>query len=191
MISKAIGFLTEFLNRHLKLTCGLDHDIVVASNLVNPDGSITENIQDKIVVSVINMEQETYMKSHNHYMTDGGDSFRKAAPPVHLNIHLLISANYNSKKYLEALKMLSSVITTLQSYPFFIKQEHPDMQDPLSKLTLEFMNLPVNELSNIWNGIGTKYVPSILYKMRIITLEDTKMRKEIPGITGLEGETES
>jgi hypothetical protein len=189
MISKAIGFLTGFLNRDLKLTCGLDHDIVVASSLVNPDGSITENIQNKIVLSVINMEHETYMKSHNHYMTDGGESFGKVAPPVNLNIYILVSANYDSENYLEGLKMLSSVITTFQSQPYFIKQEHPDMQEPLSKLTLEIMNLPVNEHSNIWSGIGAKYVPSILYKMRMITLADAKIRKEIPGITGLEGET--
>ena len=190
MISKALSFLTGFLNRELRMTYGLDSDLVVARNLTKMDGRVADNVNNKIVLSVINIEQETAVKSGFPTKAEGS-SRNKVNPPLHLNIYLLVSANFASNEYLEALRMLSAVIETFQASSYFTKQSHPEMSDPLEKLTLEIYNVPVNELSHIWSGIGAKYVPSTLYKMRMITLTDTKIRNEIPGVTGVEGETKS
>lgn len=191
MISKALTFLTDYLNQELKMAFGLDQDLVLASSLINPDGTIAENIENKIIISVINMEHETYMKSLSNYKTDGGNVLGKIGMPVYLNLYVLVSANYSSNNYLEAFKILSAVISSLQANPYFTKQENPGMQDPLTKLTLEIYNIPITELSHIWSGIGAKYVPSIVYKMRMITLQDDKIKKEIPAITGLGGDLKS
>ncbi|AVI50438.1 DUF4255 domain-containing protein [Pukyongia salina] len=191
MISKALSFLTKFLNQEISLKYGLDTDMVVPSSLTNPDGSIADNVHNKIVLSIINVEHETYVKSSGNFNVKTGNTYGKIAPPVHLNIYLLVSANFDSKNYLEALKMLSAVITVFQANPYFTSDVNPEMQEPLTKLTLEIMNLPVNELSHIWSGIGAKYVPSLLYKMRMITLSDERIKKQTPSIFGLEGKADS
>ncbi len=185
MITKALTFLTDFLNQAVKTSLGLDKNTVIASSLINPDGTIAENVENKVVISVINMEHETYRKSLDNYKKDGSNTYGKVAPPVYLNLYLLISANFDSDNYLEAFKRLSAVITALQANPYFTKQENPAMQSPLTKLTLEIFNIPITELSHIWSGIGAKYVPSIVYKMRMITIQEEVIKKEIPAITGL------
>ncbi len=185
MISKAISFLTDFLKRELKLTYALDHDVVVASNLTNADGSTVDRVQNRIVLSVINIEQETNMKSNETYKNVAGKTYDEIAPPIHLNIYLLVAANYESGNYLEGLKMLSSVTTIFQTHPSFTKNRNPDMEDPLTKLTLEPMNVPLNELNHIWSTIGVKYMPSLLYKIRTSSIADQKVKKEISAITGL------
>lgn len=188
MISETLTFVTDFLNREMKLRYGQDNDYVVSGGLINPDGSMNPKIESKIAVSIINLEHETTMKSNFNYTKDGNGGYGVIAPPVHLNIYLLISSNY-SGDYIEAYKMLSSVITILQANPYFSKQENPDMKDPLEKLTFEIYNLPINELSHIWSGIGAKYVPSIIYKVRMMAIQDNKIKKEVPGITGLGSST--
>lgn len=185
MIAKALTFLTDFLEKELQMSFHLDHKIVVPSSLINPDGSLTSNIENKIVVSVINLEHETFMKSIQNYKTDASGKFGKVAPPIHLNLYLLVSANYDSQNYLEANKMLSKVISVLQANPYFTRNDNPEMQEPLEKLTLEIFNLPINELSHIWGAIGAKYVPSLIYKVRMITIQEDKIKKEVPAITGL------
>jgi hypothetical protein len=190
MISKALSFLTGYLNRELRMTFGLDDDLVVASNLTKMDGRVADNVNNKIVLSVINIEQETSVKSGFPVKAQGSTK-KGIASPLHLNIYLMVSVNFASTEYLEALRMLSAVIKTFQASSLFTKQSHPEMSDSLEKLTLETYNIPVNELSHIWDGIGAKYIPSTLYKMRMITLTDTKIRNEIPGVTGVEGETKS
>lgn len=187
MISKALTFTSNFLNKEIKMNYGIDEDRVIVSSLINPDGSVSDNIENKIIISVINLEHETTVKSLNNYVSGNQNNFGKVAPPVYLNLYLLVSANYDSGNYLEALKMLSSVIGIFQSNTYFTKQLHPEMPAPLDKLTFEIYNLPINELSHIWSGIGAKYVPSILYKVRMITMQEDLITEEISGVSGLKG----
>lgn len=184
MISKALTFIADFLNHEIKMRRNIDEDRVVAGSLINPDGTVTENIENKIILSVINLEHETSVYSSGNYISDGNNSFGKVSPPVHLNLYLLVSANYDSGNYLEALKMLSTVIAVFQSNTYFTQQKNPTMESPLEKLTLEIFNLPINELSHIWSGIGAKYVPSIVYKVRMISIKEDLITKEITGISG-------
>lgn len=187
MIAKALTFLSDFLNREIKMTYGIDEDLVTVSSLINPDGTVTENIENKIIISVINLEHETTVKTMGQYTSGGSNNFGKTSPPVYLNLYLLVSANYDSGNYLEALKMLSTVIGIFQANTYFTKQKNPEMESPVEKLTLEIFNLPINELSHIWSGIGAKYVPSILYKVRMITIQEGLISKEVAGISGLHG----
>ena len=186
MIDKALIFITNELNKELKMAFGIDEDRVIASSLINPDGSLTENIENKVIVSVINVEHETAMGSMNQYLREGNE-YSKIAAPVYLNLYFLVSANYDSGNYLEAHKMLSAVIKMFQANPYYTRNSHPAMQLPLEKLTFEIFNLPINELSHIWSGIGAKYVPSIIYKVRMMTVQEEKITKQVPAITGLEG----
>lgn len=186
MIDKALTFITNELNKELKMAFSIDEDRVVASSLINPDGSVTENIENKVIVSIINIEHETGMGSMNQYLREGNE-YSKVAAPVYLNLYLLVSANYDSGNYLEANKMLSAVIKMFQANPYYTKNSFPSMQLPLEKLTFEIFNLPISELSHIWSGIGAKYVPSIIYKVRMMTVQEEKITKQVPGITGLDG----
>jgi len=189
MIAKTLTFITHLLNQELKMNFGFKDDRVVASSLVNPDGSMPNNAENKIVISLVNLEHETVMKSMGNYLTDGGKSYAKVAPSVKLNLYVLISANYDSSNYIEATKILSFIIGVLQANPYFTRQTNPELQAPVEKLTFEIFNLPINELSHIWSGIGAKYVPSIIYKVRMLTIQEDKIKKEIPGIGGLSGNT--
>ena len=188
MIAQALTFISGFLNKEIKTAYGIDEEKVVASSLINPDGSVTENIENKIVISVINLEHETTVKSLGNYAVGGGNSFGEKAPPVFLNLYLLVSANYDSGNYLEALKMLSTVIGIFQANTYFTRQDNPDMQSPVDKLTFEIFNLPINELSHIWSALGAKYVPSIFYKVRMLTMSEDVIRKEVSGVSGLHGD---
>jgi len=186
MISKALTFIADFLNHEIKMAYGIDENRVVLSSLISPDGTISDSIENKIVISVVNLEHETIVKSLNNYVSGDNNTFGKLAPPVYLNVYLLISANYNSANYIEALKMLSSVIGVFQANTYFTKERNPNMQLPLEKLTFEIFNLPINDLSHIWSGIGAKYVPSILYKVRMITIKEDLITREVSGLTGVQ-----
>ena len=114
-----IYILNIFLNKEIKMTYGINDERVIVGSLINPDGTVTENIENKIILSIINLEHETTVKSMQSYTRENGNSFIKKAPPVHLNLYVLVSANYDSGNYLEALKMLSSVIGVFQANTYF------------------------------------------------------------------------
>jgi hypothetical protein len=184
MIERAFVFIQNFLNREIKMQFGIDDDRVIADSLVNPDGTNADAVMNKVVVSLVNIEHET-TASANPYIPGKGNDFGKVPNPVFLNLYVLVAANYESGNYSEALKMLSAVIGIFQSNTYFTRSKNPEMPVALEKLTFEIYNLPVNELSHIWGGLGAKYVPSIIYKVRMITIQENKLLKEIPGVEGL------
>ena len=53
MISQALSFLSNYINKELKLSFGLTEDKVQASSLINPDGSVTDNIENKIKLKIV------------------------------------------------------------------------------------------------------------------------------------------
>ena len=183
MIDKALLFIQNYLNDELKKSLGTSKDFVVASSLVNPDGSVIAITQNKVVISIINLEHETFVKWQNNVRSDTGMTMGKVATPVFLNLYVLISSNHDN--YMEALKRLSTVIGAFQARPYFSSQDSPSMPAPITKLTLEIFNVPITELSHIWSGIGAKYVPSILYKMRMIAIQENQLLKEVPTVSGL------
>lgn len=185
MIDKALIFITGFLNRNLKMTYGLTDDIVVSGSLINLDGSVTDNIENKVVLSIINLEHEKTVKHGGGYIPDNQGRFSKVNPPVYLNLFLLISANYNSQNYLEAVKMLSSVIGFFQATTVFTSASHPDLDASIDRLTFEIYNIPIQELSHVWSGIGAKYVPSMIYKVRMVGIQKGQVQREVSAVSGL------
>lgn len=186
MIDSAINFITQFVNTKIRSIFDLNEDKVVASSLINPDGSVTDYIENKIIISLINIEHETYAKSPGTYVPIGNNQYGKIEQPVYLNLYLLFSANYTAKNYLEALKMLSAAIAILQSNQSFDITNNPDLDLSIRRLTLEIHNVPINELSHIWSGIGAKYVPSIIYKVRMIAIQQNLIKSTAAAITELD-----
>ncbi|MGY3791995.1 DUF4255 domain-containing protein [Aquimarina sp. 433] len=186
MLDKALLFITDYLNKNLKLTFGLNEDVVVLSSLVNLDGSVTKNIENKVILSIINLEHEKTVKNMGGYIPDSRGSFSKVDPPVYINVFLLVSANYNSENYIESLKMLSAVIGIFQSPIIFTRDTHPDLDVLLGRLSFEIFNTPIQELSHIWSGIGAKYVPSMIYKVRMIAFQKERVKEEVSGVSGLD-----
>ncbi len=185
MLDKALQFITKLLNHELKLSFGLTDDVVVLGSLINLDGSVTKNIENKVIISIINLEHEKTVKNTGGYITDAQGKFGKVNPPVYLNIYLLIAANYNAENYLEALKMLSAVIGVFQSAMVFTPETYPDLDSTIERLTFEIFNVPVQELSHLWSGIGAKYVPSMLYKVRMIGIQKGQVKEQVTGVSGL------
>ncbi|WP_299836681.1 DUF4255 domain-containing protein [uncultured Tenacibaculum sp.] len=190
MLDKVLVFISNLLNKELKMSFGLTEDIVKVSSLINLDGSITQNIENKIILSVINLEQEKNIKYRQEYVGTSNGSFNKVNPPIYLNMHLLVSANYNSNNYIEALKMLSAVIGTFQTSKVFTSQSHPELDNSIERLILEIYNIPVQELSHVWSGIGAKYVPSIVYKIRMINIQKGQIKEQIAGVGNLDTNTQ-
>jgi hypothetical protein len=49
----------------------------------------------------------------------------------------------------------------------------PAMNSKIEKLQIELVTLPFGEQAEIWNGLRAAYHPSILYRVRMIRVEDS------------------
>ncbi|GAA5037981.1 hypothetical protein GCM10011506_35610 [Marivirga lumbricoides] len=163
MIYSAISTISQVINDYIRNRFATVEDKVVVSNLVNPDGSVAVTEPDKIILSLINLQQETVSQRGK-----GGTN-----RPVNLNIFILFSASFEAENYLEGLRYLSGVISFFQSNKILNHSNTPDMDSEIDKLSFEIVNQDLQNLSHLWGTVGSKYMPSILYKVRMITFNES------------------
>ena len=93
-------------------------------------------------------------------------------------IAVLFSAYFKPGNYTEALRFLSFVIAYFQYKNVFTRANTPQLDAGIDKLIFEMANISPEQLNNIWASLGAKYMPSVVYKMRMVTIDSVT---EIPG----------
>lgn len=151
-------------------------DVVVVSNLQEVGGAPVVLSVNKLVLFLSGIERDTLA----HRAASGGDftaqGMAQNAPPVYLNLLVMCAANFSGSHYPEALKFLSSAIIFFQTHAVFDHQNTPDMDARLDRLALNMENLSGQEMHSLWSIHGGRYLPSALFRVRMITLDAGGMR---------------
>lgn len=188
MIQKYLSVIVGDLNQFLRNRFNLNENPVTMSNLTGLDGNLSINGENKIVFTVVNIEQETSIPMSKKSMNISSRSSVSAMPPMYFNIYLLVSAYFQDSNYGESLRMLSSSISFFQQKSCFNYQNTPGFPEHNSKMTLEIVNLSINDSNNLWGKLGGKYLPSILYKLRMITFDGDYPVQVIDTISSVENQ---
>lgn len=143
-------------------------EIFNISNLSDDDESLTSN--SPIILSVINMEEDKVARSPQVYLPNSNNNSpaeRYNNPAQHFITSILFTA-YNKEqtngKYLDGISKLEHVIRCFQENRVF-------MLNGTTKLILDLESLKISELNQLWSMLGNKYMPSVLYRMRMITIQ--------------------
>lgn len=180
MIDAALTQISQQLNQALRRRFRISDDLVALSSIHEQDGSVASHIADKLVVSLVNIEKETVTMQRGSREAASRDAFLR--PPICLNLIVMVSANFGSSNYAEALKLLSSCVSYFQSRPVLDHANTPDLDTRIEKLTLEIRNLDVTELSNLWGILSGRYMPSVLYKVRMLSMDAGEIDHEVPTV---------
>lgn len=178
MIDLIIQAVSRELNEFFRLKFGVKEDRVVISNLVTPDGSPAVKDENRIIVSLVSLQEEKTTAFNN-----GGISLADGNKPVCLNLLILFSASFNEKLNTDALKFISAVIAFFQNKFVFTTQNTSNLGTGQQKITFEIFSLSLQEQSNMWSTLGAKYMPSILYKARFVTIDERVMTPDDIQIT--------
>lgn len=158
----------------------LNEDVVALSNIVEQDGNVATNVTNKLVVFLVNIEKDSTPGNLPKRETTQSDKAVMGYPPVHLNLYLMFAAHFSGNNYSEALKFLSHTISFFQRNPVFDHQNTPDLDNRIAQLTLDIENLNIKDLSSMWTILSGKYLPSILYKVRMLTFAADDIKVQIP-----------
>ncbi|MEL7001724.1 MAG: DUF4255 domain-containing protein [Bacteroidota bacterium] len=184
MIQNILPVVADELNDYLKSTFNSVEDKVIISNIINQDGSVAVEGNNKVVITLINVTEESTLRANaNNKLIN--TSFLEFAPPVTVNLTLLFSAFFSSKNYLEALRFISGVIYFFQSKPLFTNQNTPNLIGDTDKIHFDILSMQQQELMNIFSMMGAKYMPSVVYKMKMLTFSQDNIISEIPAVRGL------
>ena len=184
LIDIALKYLRDVLDAYLVNSFGVEKGIVVLNGLVTQDGQPVQKNQNKIIISMVHLEQETTRQVYGNRMPNGAGVAR-VNPPVLFNIQTLIGANFDD--YSEALKLLTAAIGFFQQNLVLNRASNPDMPQGLDQLQFEIENLSLFDIHNLWSSMGAKYLPSILYKLRHVTIDLERIRQAEERVTQVAG----
>ncbi len=185
MIDKALNLLLKNINAYLGslfLLGTSQADKVVLTNISKDNGGIAIPT-NSLGLTLVNIEEERIIKSQIATKVTNGSSSH-VNPEIKLNLYIMISANFND--YKSGLAYLSGVIRFFQGRNVFTKDNSPTLDPLIKKLIVELYSLNFEQQNHIWGSIGTKYIPSVLYKVRMITIKEDLATDEFPVIEGID-----
>jgi hypothetical protein len=190
MIFTALSFIEKKLNLHLKGIYGGNEEYAILSNLANISGNEISAGNNKMVLTLTNVQKESVFGGERHSIqSNNNNTLSVKYIPLSLNLHLLISASFSDNNYDESLKYLSTTMEYFQANPLFQQSAFPDLDQRISQLSIEIESLSLQDQSHLYGLLGVKYLPSVLYKIRMITIDSNKVIKDAPIINKVMVET--
>jgi hypothetical protein len=121
------------------------------------------------------LEEETTKPFYNRMepVTDG--SYVKKATSNQYNLFALVTPVFED--YSEGLKFLDATIQFFQINEMIDATKYANIPDGIVKLAYEFQKGEnYMQMQNLWTALGAKYQPSVIYKMKMITIASDEIQ---------------
>jgi hypothetical protein len=179
MIHNVITSVASKLNEFIKNKLSISDDTVIVSSLVDIKGNLNQDIENKISIFLLHIEEEKISKNAGIKHSLGVN------PPIKINLHVMFSAYFPNFNYVEALKYISLVIEFFQNNIIFDDSNTPGLPQNRSKIYAELFNISIDEINKLWGNIGANYVPSVSYKLKHVLFDGEMISEDIPRILGI------
>lgn len=183
MISNALQFTSDVLDQYLKNRFAADESKVQLNNLVDSNGSVPQINQNKLIISLINIEKETVRPYYVRNQKINNGNFSETNSDERYNLDILISAHFDD--YVETLKFLDAVMLFFQVNPALDATSFSNIPIGLPKLEFEMEKMTYHQMQSLWTAMGAKYQPSVIYKMKSVTIQSGETSGFIPAITNI------
>jgi hypothetical protein len=169
MLLNTMSALYTHIDDYLRRAFRLQEEIVSLQPPVK--GGQVAALDNRLHLFLVHIERETAGGISFNTQRSAGDShFRSSLPEWRLNVYAALAAVFGEKQYGEGLKLLSAVTAFLQANNRFAVT---GADEPL---ILEPVNLSFGELSNLWAINGNQYYPSLLCKVRNVTVDANEIK---------------
>ncbi len=181
MIDTALAVLASSASEFLQTRTGwkVTSPMVVVGPPV-PDSTGMQGVSETVTLSLLNIEEDRVNTAQGMMVrtqTPDGDAVQRA----HLRLSLLVLFAAHFPNYAESLRRISYVIECFQAKPALTPQNTPGMDPTLEKVILDLFPITTYDSSHIWSMFGGSYLPSVIYRVRLITIDANRpVQPKIP-----------
>ncbi|MBL3655547.1 DUF4255 domain-containing protein [Fulvivirga sediminis] len=170
MIQTVLDTLKLKLNEYFKVKTAEDADLVrfIDSGMSDPI-SFSNNC---VTPFLINVSEDRVFRNPDQYAGVTKNGIKTQFNPE-IRIELLVLFISKFSDYTQALTFLSYVIKCFQSNRVYNQLNTPALADEnIEKLIMEMVSLPLEEQNQVWHSLSTSYLPSVLYRVRLLQYLD-------------------
>lgn len=186
MIGSTLDFIAQELNSTICQRLSINPSAVnkvVLSSIIDPDGSITVKEKNVLLLKLINIEMDPMANGPQPTaQTSINGNIVVETSPIYLNLKIVLAAHFSPEQIKSGLDLLTMGISYLQGKPSWVPQNTPGLPTGTHKLFFEMETLDMHQISHLWGAIGVKYMPSVVYKLKMLTIDDHAIQAVIPEI---------
>jgi len=146
--------------------------------MFNDGDEFNTALRDRLIVSLVNIEEDRIAKTPDNFIRKGDRTIYRN-PPLHFNITLIFSATHSYEK---ALPLIEGVIRFFQVKNVFDPANTPGLDLEVSKVVFDLVSLNLEQMHQLWTSLGGKYIPSVIFKMRMMTIDEMTSQANAPAI---------
>jgi hypothetical protein len=185
-IRQTLEAVAARLEEFIRAAAGGTGEWVVVSNLVDAEGRAVERARRKLVMFLAGIQKETVVSTYTAAVPAGSSGYAIVAPPLYVDLYVLLVANFDDEVYAEGLEVISLAISFFQQYPSFTPDSLPTLPPTIDRLTFEMTNLGPLDLSYVMGLAGVKYLPSAYYRVRLLPFQGGAIQRQEPAVQGVE-----
>lgn len=174
MINEVLLLLRDVVNAHLSASLGLSSVQGDQGQVVFLDSEKIESMDFKlgaVTLLLTNIEQEHSLRPGDPYRVTLADgTAQRVMPPIHLNLQVLFVCRF--KDYLQSLRCMSLILQLFQRHRVLDHGNAPALSDRIDKIMMELHTVPMSELQGLWGLLRTAYLPSLIYRARMVVFQD-------------------
>jgi hypothetical protein len=170
MLDTALKFLVTEVNAHLVRRTGVpDAGGMTLARVTDDNGNWTLPT-NSLGLTLFQIEEERALRNPLPDRVVLGGREIALPPELKLNLTLLVSAHFT--QYETALRQLAHVLAFFHARPLFTAGDSPGLPDGLDLLAMDLLNYGPEQMNQMWSCLGTKHLPSAVYRLRMVVLQD-------------------
>ena len=168
MIDTVLGEIAEQLNQHLRRRFPSGEDRVLLSDLRD-----AETGGGQLLLFLAGVECGSYARLLKQQIGQPiGQGPEPGTPddgePLALSLLMMCAANSAAGHYREGLALLSAAIDFFHRRPVLDRNNAPTLDVRIERLLLSIENLSSAEMHSLWAILSGRYLPSVLYRVRLV-----------------------
>jgi len=171
VIDAALNFIAGEVNAHLRKRMASDLGEVTAGPLVD-DRGIWVVPQDRTRLTLFQIDEERTLREQVPARTIVAGREVLLPPVLKLNLVVVFAGRF--QQYDQALRTLSHVLAYFQARPLFTPSDSPALPAGIERLALDLLSWGPEQLNQMWACLGAKHLPSVIYRVRYVALQDVE-----------------
>lgn len=182
MIAEAVNAIVELINTYISPSSTDDPLLLGNISRYNDGDEFSTVLNDKLILSIVNIEEDRIAKSPENYIKENS-VVRYKNPAIPINLTILFASTHSN--YIQALFLIEKVIRFFQVKNVFTPANTPELKIVnevnninIEKVIFDLVNLNLEQVNQLWTTLGGHYMPSVVMKMRMFTIDEQQIQKE-------------
>jgi len=182
MIAEALNAIVELINVYISPSSTDDPLLLTNISKYNDGNEFSVALNDKLILSIVNIEEDRVAKSPENYVKENS-LVRYKNPAIPINLTVLFAATHTD--YEQAILLIEKVIRFFQIKHVFTPGNTPALQTVnevnninIEKIIFDWVNLNLEQVNQLWTSLGGHYMPSVVMKMRMFSIDEYQVQKE-------------